>query len=292
MTTCAAARRRFSDYLSGILDGRARAETAQHLDSCKACWRGWTRFRWERAEAHPLLNELRTYLKLTGRPFTPWRDSSRELATAWRRTSTTRTSRDDFFRASIAYLYNLVIWEASGNRPDYLAHGKPELAEAAGVIDVGCGIGSDTIALRGAGHLVQPVDYHSPSTDFARWRFVQHGYTDAELRITEPGNPLEGGGAEAIWMIDSLDHVADIDAQLGEHLTHASIVITENPAINRAHGPGSFHIRRSVEAIDEAFAAYGLDPKPSGPDTPIRAWHRAAANNSQDRRPPHFVLST
>jgi hypothetical protein len=83
----------------------------------------------------------------SSRDFRLYFDSSRALAAEWD-TANPRTNHDivQFFRASTSYLYNLAIWEASGNRPHYLAHPLPILAShgTRTVLDYGCGIGSDT----------------------------------------------------------------------------------------------------------------------------------------------------
>lgn len=276
MTTasCQAVQRSFNDFLTGSLDPSRNACTLGHLDGCGRCWARWNQFRWAKAEGHPLLGELRAYLDERGLPFTPLRDSSRELADIWREHTTAGASRRDFFATSTAYLYNLVIWEASGNRPDYTAHAPALLASHETVTDLGCGIGSDTIALRTLGHRVQPVDYLSPSTDFARWRFRQRGDHD-DPRIVEPDEPMSRPPA-ALWSIDTLDHVPDLHSQLGSLLSAALVVVTENPAVHRAHGDHGYYIRRTADEIDRAFAYYDLNPAPaSAPGSPVKAWMRA-----------------
>jgi hypothetical protein len=276
MTAAACQRvlRSFDAFLTGSLDPNRNASILDHLDGCGRCWARWNQFRWEKAEGHPLLGELRAYLGERGLAFTPLRDSSRELADLWRDHTAAGASRRDFFATSTAYLYNLVIWEASGNRPDYTAHAPALLASHETVTDLGCGIGSDTTALRALGHRVQPVDYLSPSTDFARWRFRQRGHRDDPC-IVEPDDPMSRPPA-VLWSIDSLDHVPDLHAQLGPLLSAALVVVTENPAVHRAHGDNGYYIRRTADEIDRTFAYYGLNPGPTpAPDSPVRAWMRA-----------------
>lgn len=85
----------------------------------------WNRFRWDQARSTSLHDDLAEFL---GDDFRPYFDSSRALAQEWD-IANPRTDVEirDFFRASTSYLYNLVIWEASGNRPDYLTAALPIL---------------------------------------------------------------------------------------------------------------------------------------------------------------------
>ncbi|MGW6388982.1 class I SAM-dependent methyltransferase [Streptomyces sp. NPDC055103] len=210
------------------------------------------------------MDELRAYLHSIGRSFTPMRDSSRELAESWKRQADTQGSRAEFFRSSEAYLYNLAIWHASGHRPPYLAAAGALLASRPGatVADVGCGIGSDTLTLAGMGHPVVPIDYDSPSTHFARWRLRRAGLDDT---VYQPDALPAALAPQVVWIVDTLDHIPDLESQLAPLLGQCQLVISEAQQPFRAHGDNRYYIRRTPCELDSFFAAYGLTPTPTSP---------------------------
>ena len=241
------------NYLRRSRVGHAAA-IRDHLDQCARCWDDWNAYRWTAAGSHPLYAELARHL---GVDFQPGRDSSRDLAAEWDHADPHSAERiAQFFRESVSYLYNLVIWEASGNRPNYLDAALPHLAEHTirTVIDIGSGIGSDALALHEHGYQVTTCDYDSPSTRFARQR--AGGRT---LSRIEPGQLGADHAADALWIIDTLDHLPDIGFTLGAVLPHARLMITENLGDSRAHGRQRFHHRRTVAEIADIFSQHGLD---------------------------------
>lgn len=264
---CTSTRNLFAPYLLRALPPEHSSAVRDHLDACTSCWNAWNIHRWDRAASSPLLTELRTYLEESGLPYTPMRDSSRELAETWNRTAPGATRRADFFRSSEAYLYNLTIWQASGHRPPYVAQAERLLArhEITTIIDLGCGIATDTLALAGLGHTLTPVDYDSPSTRFARWRLRRAGYDDT---IHQPDLLPEGLAPDALWAIDTLDHIPDLDTQLSPLLTRCRLVITEAQQPARSHGNHRYYIRRTQAELDRVFAAHNLTPQPPDPLMP------------------------
>lgn len=86
--------------------------------------------------------------------------------------STTAEERT-FYATSLGYLYNLTIWEASGNRPPYLRQALPVLHDLTPRRVIGCGIGSDALALHDLGYTVLASDLPSPHARFAAWRAHQ-----------------------------------------------------------------------------------------------------------------------
>jgi 2-polyprenyl-3-methyl-5-hydroxy-6-metoxy-1,4-benzoquinol methylase len=253
-------------YLHHTLPPRDHQQVQVHLDRCEPCWQTWNRHRWNAARPNPLYTQLAEFL---GTEFTPYFDSSRALAAEWD-TASPRTDHDiaQFFRTSTSYLYNLAIWEASGNRPDYLAHALPILARhgTRTVLDYGCGIGSDTIALHHLGFRVIGCDFHSPSTAFLRWR------SEHTIPVIEPGQLDSITEVDTLWVIDTLDHLTDIETSLGALLSTVSLVITENLSITRAHGRQRFHHRRPFPEFTALFAHHGLIPNTAAAGTPIIHW--------------------
>jgi SAM-dependent methyltransferase len=251
-------------YLSLRQPAAMRARMRTHLDGCEPCWRRWNRVRWDAAAEHPLHGQLARFL---GAGFRPYFDSSKALAAEWD-AADPRTVREvaEFFRASTSYLYNLVIWEASGNRPRYLDAALDALHRHAvhTVLDYGCGIGSDAIALTEHGFTVTGCDYQSPSTAFMRWR--AHG----AIRVVEPG---DAAAADALWIIDALDHLPDIEQSLGRMLTAATVVVTEDLREDREHGRQRFHHRRPYGDVLDLFGRYGLAPTtPAAARSAVLVW--------------------
>lgn len=261
---------------TGVLDGylhhtllpdyqqRVRA----HLDTCERCWSGWNRHRWDAAANSPVYAQLVNFL---GPRFQPYFDSSRALAAEWD-AANPRTARDvaQFFRTSTSYLYNLAIWEASGNRPDYVSLALPTLARRGTrtVLDYGCGIGSDTLALRQRGFDVVACDFQSPSTAFLRWR------SHEAIPVVEPGELTSINAPDTLWVIDTLDHLADIETSLGPMLPTVELMVTENLTANRGHGQQRFHIRRPYAELVALFTRYGLVPIDNAMMKTLMFWAR------------------
>ncbi|MGW0251129.1 class I SAM-dependent methyltransferase [Nocardia goodfellowii] len=225
----------------------------RHLDGCETCWDRWNRHRWDVAARHPLYTELAHFL---GPRFRPYYDSSRALATEWD-AADPRTDAEiaEFFRTSTSYLYNLVIWEASGNRPPYLQSALKILKRQSitTIVDVGCGIGSDAIALAHSGFRVTGCDYDSPSRQFMTHR------TGGAITTIEPDQlQLLRTPPDALWIIDTLDHLTSIEQSLGAAITSTRLVITEDLSGSRSHGTQRFHHRRPLATVAKLFNECGL----------------------------------
>ncbi|MGH3898066.1 MAG: hypothetical protein ACRDTA_07370 [Pseudonocardiaceae bacterium] len=105
-------------YLHHTLPSTDHQQIRAHLDCCEPCWQAWNRHRWDAARPSDLYAQLAEFL---GADFRPYFDSSRALAAEWDAVNP-HTDHDiaQFFRTSTDYLYNLAIWDASGNRPQAL----------------------------------------------------------------------------------------------------------------------------------------------------------------------------
>lgn len=243
-------------YRRRTMPAATRASLRTHLDDCDQCWAAWNEHRWARARGTALYQDLRRY---HGPAFQDGFDSSRALAREWDQAAP-RTASDAarFFRNSTSYLYNSAIWEASGNRPDYVGEALsvlPPAEQAITILDYGCGIGSDTRRLLDHGYSVVACDFDSPSTRFMRWRH-------AVPHFLEPRHLHRAPKPNILWIIDTLDHIPDLTAALGDLLasTRLRLIISENQQENRAHGQQGFHYRRPHEEINAFFAQYDLVP--------------------------------
>lgn len=258
--------RDLDQYLRRDLSPAQVDAARRHLDACAPCWDRWNTHRWAIARHHPLHDQLAKFL---GPMFRRRHDSSRALAAAWDRADP-RTPEEvaAFFRTSIDYLYNLVIWEASGHRPRYLDAALPALraARVETVLDIGSGISSDAVALTRLGYTVTTCDHDSPSTRFAHHR---HGHPGRRI---DPEHLGPQHAADALWIIDTLDHLTDPAAVLAPLLSRARIVVTEDLRENRAHGRQRFHHRRPFADTARLFAQHDLFPSTF---EPIMIWQRS-----------------
>ncbi|MGH8921677.1 MAG: hypothetical protein ACRD0H_25630 [Actinomycetes bacterium] len=256
------------EYLHHTLQLSHHQQVRAHLDTCEPCWQAWNRYRWDAAGTSPLYAQLAKFL---GADFRPYFDSSRSLATEWDAADPSNEhAAAEFFRTSTSYLYNLAIWEASGNRPAYVSHALPTLVRYGirTVLDYGCGIGSDAVSLWRSGFDVIGCDFHSPSTAFLRWR------SQGAVPVIEPGELGSIDKPDALWVIDTLDHLIDIEASLGTILPVIALMATENLTTNNGHGWQRFHYRRPFPELVALFARYGLTPSVASANTPIMFWTR------------------
>jgi len=80
-----------------------------------------------------------------------------------------------FYRASEGYLYDLTAFAMTGTKQPYLRELVRAVPPGAHLLDWGCGIGSDGLALLEAGYRVAFADFANPSTRYLRWRLERRG---------------------------------------------------------------------------------------------------------------------
>lgn len=253
-------------YLRRSLAPSRRAALRAHLDACPPCWGRWNRHRWDAAIGHPLLDQLAAFL---GESYQPYVDSSRALAEEWDRADPqTAAEVAAFFQTSTSYLYNLTVWEASGNRPAYVDAALPHLCahRVRTVLDIGSGIGSDALALSDRGYSVTTCDFDSPST-----RFCDHRASVPISRVA-PADLGLAHAADALWIIDTLDHLPNPGRTLDRVLPAARLVVTEDLSESRGHGRQRFHHRRPWAQIRELFGRFTFQPHLADP---VMVWTRA-----------------
>jgi SAM-dependent methyltransferase len=129
-------------------------------------------------------------------------------------------SEDDFYRTSRGYLYNLTAFAMTGTKVPYLEALRGLLPAGARVLDYGCGIGSDGLALAEAGYDVEFADFDNPSTRYLRWRLRRRGL-DCAVHDLDGEVP---GGFDAAFAFDVIEHVPDAHAFLAEMERRAALV--------------------------------------------------------------------
>jgi len=117
------------------------------------------------------------------------------------------------YRTSRMYLYDLTVFAMSQTKAPYLALAARRIPAPARVLDLGCGIGSDGLALAQAGYDVTFADFANPSTDYLRWRLAYRGLA-APLHDLDAGTL--GGGFDVAYAFDVIEHVRDPHAFLDD----------------------------------------------------------------------------
>jgi SAM-dependent methyltransferase len=128
---------------------------------------------------------------------------------------------DTFYLTSKAYLYNLTAFAMTQTKLPYLQELVRRVPRGARLLDYGCGIGSDGLALLEAGYRVEFADFDNPSVEYLRWRLAHRGL-DAPVHDLAKGVPA---GFDAAYAFDVIEHVPDAFAFLGEMEQRARLVV-------------------------------------------------------------------
>ncbi len=186
-----------------------------------------------------------------------------------------------FYRSSDGYLYNLTAFAVSQTKLPYLRDLTALVPPGSRLLDYGCGIGSDGLALAEAGYTVAFADFDNPSTRYLRWRLERRGIA-ADVYDIDAGPPPPG--FDLAYAFDVIEHVRDPLATLVEMERLAGIVLVnllepesgetplhhplDVPALMaRAAGRGPLHYCRYWERSH--LVAWGAAPATS--------WRRARA---------------
>jgi SAM-dependent methyltransferase len=110
------------------------------------------------------------------------------------------------YRSSEAYLYNLTAFAMSRTKEPYLRDLTDLVEPPARILDYGCGIGSDGLALIEAGYEVAFADFDNPSTRYLRWRLAER---DAAAEVYDLDRGPVPGGFDAVFAFDVIEHVED-----------------------------------------------------------------------------------
>jgi len=111
-----------------------------------------------------------------------------------------------FYRASEGYLYDLTAFAMTGTKQPYLRELVRAVPPGAHLLDWGCGIGSDGLALLEAGYRVAFADFANPSTRYLRWRLERRGLDAPVYDLDVDAIP---GGYDLAYAFDVVEHVDD-----------------------------------------------------------------------------------
>lgn len=158
-----------------------------------------------------------------------------------------------FYRTSRAYLYDLTAFAMTATKLPYLEELERLVEPGSRLLDYGCGIGSDGLALLEAGYRVEFADFDNPSVRYLRWRLRQR---DLEAPIHDLDREVPGG-FEAAYAFDVIEHVNDPFGFLAELESRAKIVIVNLLEAEPGEDP-EFHRELPISAISEHAVERGL----------------------------------
>jgi SAM-dependent methyltransferase len=141
-----------------------------------------------------------------------------------------------FYRTSEAYLYDLTAFAMSMAKVPYLETVTRLVKPGARILDVGCGIGSDGLALLEAGYVVTFADFDNPSTRYLRWRLEHRGLAATVVDLDE--RPLPAGH-DLAYAFDVIEHVDDPHDLLDRMEASAATVVVN--LLEPAEGDPSHH---------------------------------------------------
>ncbi|HEX4106516.1 MAG TPA: methyltransferase domain-containing protein [Solirubrobacteraceae bacterium] len=161
----------------------------------------------------------------------------------------------EFYRRSEGYLYNLTAFAMSRTKVPYLQDLVRLCPPPARLLDYGCGIGSDGLALSAAGYDVSFADFDNPSTRYLRWRLQRRGLDGVAVYDLDRDPPP--GGFDLAFAFDVLEHVADPFALLDELERRARIVLV-NVLEPVADDVEVHHRELPVQALIDHATTHGL----------------------------------
>lgn len=182
---------------------------------------------------------------------------------------------ESLYRASQMYLYDLTVFAMSGTKEPYVDLLERSVPPGARLLDVGCGIGSDGLALLEAGYDVTFADFDNPSVAYLRWRLEHRGL---QARIVDLDREPLPTGMDLAYAFDVIEHVPDPFAFLASMEAAAGLVLVN--VLEPEPGETTLHHELPVAAIERHAASRGLralelhhgrshvllyDPRPAGP---------------------------
>jgi SAM-dependent methyltransferase len=126
------------------------------------------------------------------------------------------------YRTSEAYLYNLTAFAMTHTKLPYVREITRVVGPGARLLDYGCGIGSDGLALIEAGYDVSFADFDNPSTRYLRWRLDRRG---VDARVYDLDSEQPPPGFDLAFAFDVIEHVDDPFAFLSRMEAAASTVV-------------------------------------------------------------------
>lgn len=249
--------------------GQITPSIRQHLESCKACWSLYNRVRWDRAKLNEEFWELKEFL---GSKYCEYFDSSWALANEWNdEARETKKQIDDFYRTTEHYVYNLFIWEASGQRPDYVDMAAKHIGKLGlhRILDFGCGIGTDGLKFIELGYDVTFHDFEGPSRNFLQWRL---NYRNQIANFSSPDAIIRETEFDLIWAMDVIEHIKNPIEVLEPYLKLSKAFIFDTEHSGSSNGRHPFHFDHSQKEFVQFLKGLGFSKQTSGLE--LQVWSK------------------
>jgi SAM-dependent methyltransferase len=232
------------------------AGVREHVDGCRDCWRALVAARWTIAGSSRDVDELRVFL---GDGFEWGLDSSWRLVEDWH--ASDRNSREEisaFYRETKWYIYNLVLWEASGQRPRYVAAASSLLDRhrVQSVLDFGAGVGTDALRFCDIGLSVIASEFDNQASRFLRWRAAKR---ECEITFVD-AETLDSTrfSVDMIWALDVVEHLPRPIETLRTPLASAKVFVYDSEHVGHSRGRHPFHFQHDPRALALAWNEQGF----------------------------------
>jgi SAM-dependent methyltransferase len=164
------------------------------------------------------------------------------------------------YRRSEGYLYNLTAFAMSRTKDPYRAWIDEAFPAGGRLLDVGCGIGADGLALMtGGGHAVTFADFDNPSVAYLRARLATRRDADPGLppaRIVDLDREGLPPGHDLAYAFDVLEHVEQPFALLASMEAAAGLVLVN--LLEPEPGETALHHELPVADLLDHATARGL----------------------------------
>jgi HAD superfamily hydrolase (TIGR01450 family) len=253
--SCSAVR----DYLDGLSAGvhyHLPPATRAHIDECPSCSNFYNQVKWKLSDGSSDLAELKEFL---GNEFKSGVDASAELANEWKiKSPQTPDQVLAFYRETSWYAYNLVLWQASGRRPNYVERAQPILRRyrCESIVDFGAGVGNDALKLAALGYHVIAVDFDNMSSRFLRYRADVRKLANFEF-IDIDSADLSTIKPDALWAMDVIEHLINPVQMLAPVLQTARLLIYDSEHTGTSCGKQNFHFQHPEPQLTHAWKSMG-----------------------------------
>jgi len=163
------------------------------------------------------------------------------------------------YRRSEGYLYNLTAFAMTPTKDPYRAWIDAAFPAGGRLLDVGCGIGADGLALMAGGHRVTFADFDNPSVAYLRARLATRGVTAAGsggARIVDLDREALPAGHDLAYAFDVLEHVEQPFALLAAMEAAAGLVLVN--LLEGEEGQTALHHDLPVAALLDHVTRRGL----------------------------------
>ena len=223
-----------------------------HLDKCQNCWSKLVETRWALSRDTKPMQELREFL---GDDFIDGVDASWKLVDDWH--SQSRVSVEDveeFYRSTSWYVYSLVLWEASGQRPDYADKMSDFLKRKniRHILDFGAGVGNDTLKLARLVERVEAIEINEKCRDF----LIHRTREMPEVVVLEGSDAVRKG--ELLWAMDVVEHLPTPIETLSGLLESFDYFVFDCEQDQPSSGRHPFHFQHDQGKIDEDLNRIGF----------------------------------